>query len=294
MPVPDPASLAELALEAAACAARLRLPLHNRVWRGAAGELAGGGTGSSLDFQDHRPYFPGDDPRHINWQAYARTGAYTMKLFREEVRASVEIVFDVSESMFFSPEKAARSTGLLHFACEAARRAGADLAVFAAAAAGHRRLDPAEVAALRWPAALPERPAAPPAAPDLAGLPLRPRALRLFISDLLFPGDPDALLRPLSARHGSALVFCPFAAAEAAPDWSGPCELLDVEAATSQAREIDSRLRQRLASAYQAHFSLWKARCQAFRVPLARVAAEGPLAPALAAAALPAEALVAG
>ncbi|MFN9663179.1 MAG: DUF58 domain-containing protein, partial [Akkermansiaceae bacterium] len=26
-----------------------------------------------MDFQDHRSYSPGDDPRHINWQAYART-----------------------------------------------------------------------------------------------------------------------------------------------------------------------------------------------------------------------------
>ncbi|MEJ6642028.1 MAG: DUF58 domain-containing protein [Akkermansiaceae bacterium] len=39
--------------------------------------------GSALYFQDHRAYSPGDDPRHINWQAYARTGQYTMKLYRE-------------------------------------------------------------------------------------------------------------------------------------------------------------------------------------------------------------------
>ena len=61
-------------------AARVRLPLRTRVWKGQAGEFLGAGTGSSLDFQDHRTYVPGDDPRHINWQAYARTGHYTMKL----------------------------------------------------------------------------------------------------------------------------------------------------------------------------------------------------------------------
>ena len=89
-------------------AGRLRLPLRGRVWRGQAGEFAGAGVGSSLDFQDHRAYVPGDDPRHINWQAYARTGQYTMKLFREEVRPVVDILRDVSESMFFDPAKAAR------------------------------------------------------------------------------------------------------------------------------------------------------------------------------------------
>ncbi len=71
---------------ALAAAGRVRLPLRSRVWRGQAGEFTGGGTGSSMDFQDHRAYSPGDDPRHINWQAYARTGCYTMKLFREAVR----------------------------------------------------------------------------------------------------------------------------------------------------------------------------------------------------------------
>ncbi len=89
-------------------AARLRLPLRTRTWQGQAGEFSGGGTGSSLDFQDQRAYAPGDDPRHINWQAYARTGSYTMKLFREEVRPVVDLILDASESMFFDEKKSAR------------------------------------------------------------------------------------------------------------------------------------------------------------------------------------------
>ena len=91
---------------ALAAAGRLRLPLRSKAWQGQAGEFAGSGTGSSLDFQDHRAYSPGDDPRHINWQAYARTGNYTMKLFREEVRPVVDLILDASESMFFDPGKA--------------------------------------------------------------------------------------------------------------------------------------------------------------------------------------------
>ena len=68
-----------------------------------------------MDFQDHRSYSPGDDPRHINWQAYARTGSYTLKLFREEIRPIVDLVLDVSPSMFFTPEKDKRSTELSRF-----------------------------------------------------------------------------------------------------------------------------------------------------------------------------------
>jgi len=93
----------------------LRLPFRNKVWRGAAGEFAGSGSGASMDFQDHRTHSPGDDPRHINWQAYARTGQYSMKLFREEIRPVVDLVLDASPSMFFSPKKEKRTTQLLQF-----------------------------------------------------------------------------------------------------------------------------------------------------------------------------------
>jgi uncharacterized protein (DUF58 family) len=75
----------------------------------AAGEFTGSGSGASMDLQDHRAYSPGDDPRHINWQAYARTGQYSMKLFREEIRPVVDLILDASSSMFFSPEKASRT-----------------------------------------------------------------------------------------------------------------------------------------------------------------------------------------
>src|SRR6478735_11130194 len=77
--LPDPAMVRECHARARAWAAMFRLPLRQQNWRGLTGQHAGQGTGSSLDFHDHRAYSPGDDPRHINWQAYARTGHYSMK-----------------------------------------------------------------------------------------------------------------------------------------------------------------------------------------------------------------------
>ena len=44
-------------------ARRFRLPFARQAWRGAAGGWQGSGAGSSIDFQDHRAYVPGDDPR---------------------------------------------------------------------------------------------------------------------------------------------------------------------------------------------------------------------------------------
>ena len=82
----SPALLTECRLEGQRLAEAVKLPLLRKIWRGASGDFAGAGTGNSMEFQDHRAYQAGDDPRHLNWQAYARTGQFTMKVFRQEVR----------------------------------------------------------------------------------------------------------------------------------------------------------------------------------------------------------------
>ena len=46
-------------------AATLRLALPRTPIGGRIGERLGSGTGSSLEFQDYRPYAPGDDLRHV-------------------------------------------------------------------------------------------------------------------------------------------------------------------------------------------------------------------------------------
>ena len=73
---PDREALATIRARAREAAAALRLPFRAGLWQGQLGNWAGAGVGSSIDFQDHRPYLPGDDPRYIDWQAYARSGEY--------------------------------------------------------------------------------------------------------------------------------------------------------------------------------------------------------------------------
>lgn len=292
--LPDPPMLRDAARSAAACAERLRLPLRTRVWQGASGDLAGAGSGVSMDFQDHRPYFPGDDPRHINWQAYARTGQYTMKLYREEVRPAVDILFDASPSMFLTPEKTRRSAELLHFVTECAQRAGAGLSIHLLRAATARAIEPGAVAAMRWVDELPAADAQPNTLTDLSSVHLRTHGLRILISDLLFTGDPADPLRALAHGHGSSIVFCPFAPEEAAPDWDGACDFLDVESGRREARHIDAAVRRRYQTAYDAHFQMWKEQTRRFRCPLARISASGSLETALSNGALPAGAVETG
>lgn len=73
---------------------------------GELGERAAPRRGGSAEFQEHRVYEPGDDPRRIDWLAYARTGQPVTKLFRSEEDAVVRLVLDASASQDFgSPSK---------------------------------------------------------------------------------------------------------------------------------------------------------------------------------------------
>ena len=78
----------------ASIADQLTLPFRRESWQGQTGHWQGMGAGSSIDFQDHRPYQPGDDPRYINWQAFARNNQYSMKLYREEVSPRLDLVLE--------------------------------------------------------------------------------------------------------------------------------------------------------------------------------------------------------
>lgn len=79
----------------------LRRRLVVRAASGASGERRSRRRGSSAEFEEHRPYSPGDDPRRIDWSAYARTGEPVVKLFRAEEDAVVRLLVDASASMRF-------------------------------------------------------------------------------------------------------------------------------------------------------------------------------------------------
>jgi uncharacterized protein (DUF58 family) len=287
-----PQSLADCHRHALAAADRVRLPLRSRVWKGQAGSFLGAGTGSSLDFQDHRTYVPGDDPRHINWQAFARTGQYTMKLYREEVRPVIDLVIDVSESMFYQEAKAQRTAELLYMVSESAFQAGAALAVHAVLGDATLPLQTSELRSHRWPDRLDDlSPADPTAPPRIERIPFRANAVRVLISDLLFPGDPAPLIRTLGARHGSAILLCPFLRDEAQPDWSGNYDFIDSEAGTRHPHRIDPGILRRYHQAYATHTNLWKHAARRHQTSLARIPCEGDLEPALFADSLPTGAL---
>ena len=62
--------------------------------------------GFSVEFSQYRQYMPGDDTKHIDWKAYARTDRYYIKQFEEETNLNCYLLLDTSESMMHPTDDA--------------------------------------------------------------------------------------------------------------------------------------------------------------------------------------------
>ncbi|MBI3988275.1 MAG: DUF58 domain-containing protein [candidate division NC10 bacterium] len=72
----------------------------------AKGERRGPRKGGGVEFQDFRPYVPGDDLRYLDWNVYSRLDRLILKLFVEEEDLCLHLLIDSSASMAFgSPPK---------------------------------------------------------------------------------------------------------------------------------------------------------------------------------------------
>ena len=58
--------------------------------------------GSSIEFVEHRQYYPGDEIRHIDWRAYGKTGKYYIKEFEDETNLRTYLLVDASGSMGYA------------------------------------------------------------------------------------------------------------------------------------------------------------------------------------------------
>lgn len=272
-----PTALSAIHARMKAVAGVARLPLRTGHWSGVAGSVLGQGTGSSIDFQDQRPYLPGDDPRHINWQAFARTGAYTMKLYRQEVTPRVDVLFDASASMFLTEAKASRTWELLYWCMESALRLGASLKLHSL---GDTTYDTPLERALAYDWAL-NATGKPDVTAAIERTPLRSGSLRVLLSDVLSDTPPERVANALLRGRGRGIILAPFCRDETQPDWEGNIEFEECELSTRDKRRVDKDILARYHRAYTLHFALWRDQCTRRGIGFARVAAEAELLPAL-------------
>lgn len=253
-----------------AVAQHLRLPIRRHAWPGRTGQVLGTGTGSSIEFQDHRPYAPGDDPRQIDWRAYARTEHYVIKMHREEVSPRVDVVLDASRSMAFDADKWTRALELLYFAVESAHALSASTRCTFLDGCEAHELPLELLLAHRLPQTRDT-----PETPDLNAVHWRYGSLRIVISDLLFPGQPGPWLAVLGASGGNGMLLAPYTQAETNPAWSGNLCLVDCETRLQRRQRVSPELLERYKQQYGRHFDLWQGACARYALLLARVSAHG-------------------
>lgn len=201
-----------------------RMPTTQR-----SGELLGRGTGSSLEFQEHREYTIGDDIRHLDWAAYGRSDSLMVRLYREEISPQTDILLDASRSM-------ETGTGVKkQVACQLAtllmlltNRLGGRATIhplndsYPPLRFGLTELDQLEQTSFSGRTPLPEL-------LKRGGLQLGRKTVRFVISDFLFPHNPESLIQQLATDAGSLWVIQLLNHWEADPSADGGRRLIDVE-----------------------------------------------------------------
>lgn len=234
----DPAFLRRLA--------RLRVLARRRFAGASAGARRSTRRGSSAELADHRPYYPGDDVRRIDWNAYARLEELVLKLFVAEEDLSLYLLVDTSASLSVGPK------------LDVAKRVAAGLGYVALT--GSDRVSVCPFADGLGGASPPTRgrrmvgrllralDALEPAGETSLGravdqlLARRPRpGLVAVVSDFL---DPEGFARPLDrliAERFEPVLFHVVSPDELSPEPGGDLVLIDAERGTRVEVSLDER-----------------------------------------------------
>ncbi|MFN0112513.1 MAG: DUF58 domain-containing protein [Blastocatellia bacterium] len=231
-------------------------------------------AGSSLEFKDHRDYQPGDDLRRIDWNAFARSDKLTVKLYREEISPHLDLIVDGSRSMAVEPgTKAQAAVALSAALAVAAENAGHSHSVWLA----REFCEPVANSSARpsgWAEFNFDFRQNPAESFSRVPPKLRRQGQRIFISDLLWLGEPLQLLQRLSQNSASVVVIQLLAESDLAPPERGRLRLIDSE--TEEQREIfiDDAAINRYRDALSRHQQNWHQACRQVGATLIELIAE--------------------
>ena len=251
---------------------RYALQIPQVAASGIIGSRLGRRAGSSIDFQDYREYQPGDDLRFIDWGIYARSDRLSIKLFREEVTPHLDLVLDGSRSMNLEgkPVAAAKLAALL---ATAAANAQCSHAVWLSNE-GFNRVANDTLPASAWEKIAHDSKRTPDQAFDILAPKLRRLGIRVFISDLLWPGNPLKTIRRL--RDGAAMLFVIqlLAREDATPPEHGSVRLVDSETEEVTEIYIDSSTQKQYAANLAQLQQSWDDACRQSGAHMTTIIAE--------------------
>ncbi len=262
----------------------LSLISRRRVQGQLHGERRSVVKGRGIEFDDYRPYEPGDDYRYIDWNIVSRLDRMFVKLFSEEEDLDVRLVIDTSGSMAAgTPSKLAL-----------AKRIAAAIGYI-----GLTNLDRVAVTAV-----------ASDRGPHLARLRGRGRAfdllrfldrltpggetnlghalsrdlgehrrggLLILLSDLLDPHGYEHALLQARHRRFQTFVIHVLADEEITPALSGELRLVDVETGRAVELSVDADALRAYAAARDAYFRDLERFCFRHRIDYVRTASSVPV-----------------
>jgi uncharacterized protein (DUF58 family) len=259
--------------EAVALGAAHKLALAYQPRRGPAGERLGRGTGASLEFQDRRAYAPGDDVRHLDWRAYARTDQLLVRQFREEILPSLELLVDTSRSMACDEAKAALALDVAGLVVAAARGEGFRVSVLAL---GDRPDRVEATSFLEHGLELDARSALADVVREAHGL-LRPGSLRILVSDFLSPHVPEELVRALARGAGGLALLQVLSEGDVDPPLDTALRLTDAETGEDLDLVVETAVRRRYLERLENLGEALQRECRRHGAPCVELRATMPL-----------------
>ncbi len=95
---------------------QVHLRTHRLMNTALAGSYRSTFRGTGIEFEEVRPYIPGDDVRSIDWNVTARTGEPFVKLFREERELTVNLLVDTAVTLDFGTQRWTKREGAAQLA----------------------------------------------------------------------------------------------------------------------------------------------------------------------------------
>ncbi len=222
-------------------------------------------SGNSLEFMEHRDYLAGDDLRQLDWNVYARTEKLTVKLYREEINPTLDIIIDGSASM--NLVETMKLPTLLNLS-----------AVMASAAVNANYLTKVWLTSdgvkeinhnsgfnsiAQWSSQLNFSSAVSlHEAFNFHYGTFQHNGVRILLTDLLFSGEPKHLLRKIAANSSALIVIQVLADEDINPQATNSTKLQDAETGEDAEILIDEVAVKNYKSAFANHQQLWEQGCK--------------------------------
>lgn len=239
---------------------RFFLNLSSRFAGSQGGGKFGRNTGQSLEFVEHREYQPGDDIRHLDWSAVARSDKLSIKLFREEITPHLDIIFDLSSSMAVNKAKYDALVSMAVILKRAALNSGFSVDNWLVKEMC-RKIEPSALPIEAWP----------DFSPDYNGstgktlcnlLPkLKAGGARILISDLFWEEDPMNILNRVSSEAALVVIIQLVAAQDVSPELYGNIRAVDAESGQALELICDDGLLNEYKANFERHRQYWKECC---------------------------------